>query len=276
MKKFCILFLVVFSVAGWAQSGYFGSINGVEIRVNGSPSFKRVSKLKTNSGDVTLAQPLQLANLNYRVNYSRVLTRSIEVVAGYEFARLRSANDAFYRNNLSGTHNLVNPIKMTKHGINVGARYYRKGSLAPLGKYIGLEIAYARAIVQDGQDVIYGFDGSIISSESSFLRRVREVAIVDTGMVNLGNDGYSSFSIRGSMGRNFPITDHLMISLDVSFRLLSRYSSRQERLFGIQFSGISDPGVNENELGVDVADHTLFNLHRYNRIQLGVGVKYQL
>lgn len=276
MRRFIIILALFLSWPVMAQlnSGYFGSYHGVEFRAGGGVSFDRVVKLKETSDGLRYKARLQMANMNYRLNYTWLFGRKMELLAGYEFASMRTNNN-HYVNNAGNGFGIEQPVSFNKHAADIQLRFYRKGSIAPIGKYLGFGFYYGRMSVPDSISVPVAVSQGELASESSFFVKSYGVGGRDT--VNLKKNStrkYVSHGITAHVGRNYALTDNLLLNLNMRVRVLSIYSDGQNIGLGaVEYSSASGQ-LNDSD-GVLRSSPLLALMHDYNRtIQFEVGVKY--
>jgi hypothetical protein len=78
----------------------------------------------------------------------------------------------------------------------------------------------------------------------------------------------SAFSLKGLIGRNYPVTNRILISGYLSFPLLSYFGSSTESMVGI----FLDQPV--NVLDESFFRTIAFTMKKYNRLAGEIGVKY--
>lgn len=272
--KHCFLIFVALAavIVAKAQSGYLGSTNAVELRTYIAPSYRNVLKL-TDDGTVQKKR-LRLAHVSYELNYARVMSRHIELSLGYKFANMSAFTLGSKIQTVSSNgssiilRDFLEEPKIKSHGFAFQFKYYRKGSLAPIGKFIGLNLTYQTAALKKGKELYYGQLGGGSTESSSFLGSSRGVENVDT-LSLLRTQRINSFHLKGVVGRNYPLTDKIMLSVSATLPLISFYSGGVFNAFGLRIGGSTVKQTDSDGL-------TAITLKKYNRISFEVGVRYQL
>ncbi len=275
-----ILLFAGFAANSQIKSGYFGSFHGLEFRVGGVPSIDRIHSFSDASGEEIGKRRLELLRMNYKLNYSFIQGRYSEFLIGYEYSKLRSLDYySFSYPNDYQKFDLLEAVKFRKHGVNFEYRHYRKGSLAPTGKYFGVGMSYARASVPDSIPLLIG-QYSSPTDESTFLTRKNTIiGTADTVYLKKGEFAkYSVVTIIATMGRNYPITERLLINFNLRVKVVGFYSNGISSSFGSDIGNAifnTDFRINDNDLGLKDAA-VLRSLNAYNRVQLELGIRYYL
>lgn len=276
-----LTFLISGNSLAQEPSGYFGSFHGAEIQLSAVPTLRRVKSLKANGDDFTFNRRAQFLRMNYKFNYSWVANRKFEINAGYEYANVHSPYYSYYNSSSSLTQDLLEDLTFNKHGFNLHVRMFRKGGLAPIGKFVGFGISYARLSMPDSVSVFHGQSGNSLSNSGFFVRK-NEVNIIDTTQLDVDDfSKYSSFLVNISVGRTVPITQNLLLSYNASVNLISLYldgnggfNLGRELGPGLDdiLSKYSDRPINDDDQLND--RRVLESLRAYNRIRFELGVKY--
>lgn len=279
------LIVFIFLYAGFTanaqtKSGYFGSFHGLEFRVGGVPSIDRIHSFSTASGEEIGKRRLELLRMNYKVNYSFIEGRNSEFLIGYEYSKLRSLDYYYFSyQNSNQKFSLLEDIKFQKHGVNFEYRYYRKGSLAPTGKYFGLGLSYARASVPDSIPLLIGQYGSQTEKSNFLSRKSTLIAAADTVYLQKGSFAkYSAFTVFATMGRNYPITERILLNFNLRVKVVGFYSNGFSTSIGVANGSTffnTDFRINDNDLELKDAA-VLRALNAYNRMQLELGIRYYL
>lgn len=287
LKKIGLVGLFVFIAQGigaQVHSGYYGSFHGLEFRVGGVPTLHRSNKLKTNNDDELLyLRKLNLIRVSYHLNYSYLIGRKLELLAGYEYSSMRTPNRTYFESS-GGIQYLLNDTRINRHGGDFHLRFYRRGSIAPIGKYRGIGLSYDVASVPNSLEFVGGLYGSI-QQNSNFLTRKNLVNTTDTITLHTSElVRYSVFSIYASMGRNYPITAQLLFNFNFAVKILGIYSNGSSYELGRElgrdlddiFSKYYTVRLNGNTNNNLRDDAILETLNSYNRIRLEIGLKYYL
>jgi hypothetical protein len=262
------LFILFFGTSVNGQSGYLGSLSAIELKVNAGPSFRRVARI---NDDLTVSNKLRLFNLNYELSYARTFSKSFEFFIGYRFSSMLADT----RIEITGTEpfnngDILDAPRLNAHGFRFGGKFFRKGSLAPIGKFFLLSFDYQKAKLPFDEDVIYGTAVNVSGENDGFYSRITNILLMDT----INGDGLernSSFNIKGGIGRNYPITDKLIISMGMTFPIITYLTYGNRRSIGVLFNSFL-MSIEDGEL---VRDEVLVasTLKMYNRITLDVGLK---
>lgn len=269
-----------FTVNAQTKSGYFGSFHGLEFRIGGVPSIDRIHSFSTASGEEIGKRRLELLRMNYKLNYSFIEGRNSEFLIGYEYSKLRSLDYYYFSYpNDNQKFDLLENVPFRKHGVNFEYRYYRKGSLAPTGKYFGLGLSYARAFVPDSIPLLIGQYGAQTEKSNFLSRKSTLIAAADTVYLQKGSLAkYSTLTLIATMGRNYPITERIMLNFNFRMKIFGIYSNGLSADIGVDNGNAifnSEFKINDNDLGLKDAA-VLRTLHAYNRMQLEVGIRYYL
>lgn len=264
-----------FNLTTFGQSGYLGSLDAIGVHINCAPSLQRTAKFDLNEdGDTARFAPLRIATPSFSLSYARVFTRKIELGLTYSYTPIRTFSKQARITKNEGGSNLNNylleDLRGAQHSVNLELRYYRRGSLAPTGKYLGLSIVVGGIAIFDDEVTPVGISNS---SSSTFFKEEFEVfAVYDQESIK--NTKGNFFSIRGVIGRNFPIADKLMINFSTSFPLISSYRNQRRSTQGFRFitNDVNTTRIEEGDFG-DIFNYTM---HKYNRIILSLGLRFQI
>ncbi len=298
--RFILPIFLFFAGIAQGQSGYFGSRFSIDAHVNLGPSLQRSAKINyapegDEDGDIFLRR-LRLSNTNYKLGFSFIASRKVELGFAFDYARMRSLSSSAIVDPSSGVSapqseylDLMEDIVFNKSGFTIKTLIYVKGSKAPIGKYFGFSTNFGIARTVRDQ-VTYGTRGAG-TSESNFFTRKNEIdALFMEEIDYIPTKGFY-FGFRGYLGQNFPLTKKMMLNVAFGFPILNAYGSQGRYRAGIfmmgeggpQFSGVlqdfASEFVDTGIFGVDDGDVTgvLFNtMFRYNRLQFDIGIKYYL
>lgn len=287
-----ILILLVSSFFGgyvYGQSGYFGSRYSFDAQINLGPSFQRSSKVIYRSDGDIYARRLRLSNTNYKIGFSFVTSRKVEVGIAYEYARIRSLSknigiapgkDIDVPSGVKSLLDLMEDVVFNKNGLSIKTLIYVRGSKAPIGKYFGFTTNFGM-VSSVRKTVNYGLRGAP-TSQSGFISRKNEIDTLYLEDVRWEPTTGSYFTFRGLLGQNFPITNKLMFNVAFGFPLIGLYHSGGETQLGafMVFDPLSDDiydVLSPQTLGIsggDVSDVLINTVHKYNRLQFDIGIKY--
>jgi len=276
-----LLFLSIcftFSISGISQSGYLGKKNYFELKAGLVPSYKIQNIVK----DDQAIERLKLGNMNYHLSYSRVLSKSFVVSAGYDFSLINCISQGHkfnqtvmvnYPDGGSGPEqyvlNILDDPKLIYHGGTISIDHFRLGSLAPVGKYTGISFSYGVASMQN-QEVTVGKRGFTVNE--NFYRKVSEIGL-DSTYYFANKFQVRSLVIKARFGRSYPLTDNLMLSVGMSFPLLSSYSSGASQNFG--FSLFSDNKADDvNEVSTSWNKYYMRSVYFYNQMTIEAAIRY--
>lgn len=273
----------------YGQSGYFGSRYSFDAQINIGPSFQRSSKVINGSDGDVYARRLRLSNTNYKIGFSFVTSRKVEVGVAYEYARMRSLSkniditpgkDVGVLSGVKSLLDLMEDVIFNKNGISIKTLIYIRGSKAPVGKYFGFTTNFG--FVNSVRNTVnYGLRGAP-TSQSSFLSRKSEIDTLYMEDVRWQPTSGAYFTFRGLLGQNFPLTKKLMLNVAFGFPLIGLYHSGSETKLGafMLFDPLNDDifDVFSPETtrisGGDVSDVLINTVHKYNRLQFDIGIKY--
>lgn len=273
MRELIVIAVVcLLSTAAKAQPGFIGSIDAIEFKTSLGPSTLKTTKFADNN--TKRIEAFRIAHIAFELNYSRTISRSIEVTAGYRFANMRThtansritvvtgSNGSFSQQERS----FLAAPQVASHGIVLQSKFYRKGSLAPIGKFIGINMSFQTAAVKTGDEFYYGQLGGEI--QDNFFKSTRSIEGIDTLVLDR-TSRVNSVHINGIIGRNFPITDNLILSFTTRVHVFSFYNTRAGTQWGLRVIG--------GDVNSERADNLLaFSLKKYNRLNFEIGIKYHL
>jgi hypothetical protein len=274
MKSFFVfIFLFVFSPV-FAQSGYLGKRTFVELNAGMVPSYRHLNVIRNDQA----IQRLRLGNMSYGINAGHVFTRRFELTLGYEFARINCISDGMiYRQldtietytgesyEIEYDQQFLDDPAMDYHGFQLAFNFYRLGSLAPVGKYAGFSIAYGIAKLEEGTPFVAGRRG--VYEKDGFFRSVAPIGVKNELAIPTERI-FKSTHLRACVGRNYPVTDYLMINVGMSFPIFSYYKSGLISRFGFGIENEYTEDHNSSWIG-----YGMRSLKSYNRITLEAGVR---
>ena len=271
-----LCFMQVGSVFSQVNSGYFGSKHGVEFRAGGTPAYFRSKKIISNGDEYRMKRRRKLLRTSYKLNYSFLAKRNLEFLIGYEYARVRMPERFYYDDPVTSQNlDILQDPKLNKHGLNFHARFYRKGSISPIGKYIGAGFGChfvrinSEVPIYVGESIGAGSTGSGFNSDYS-------ISSLDT--VELDKSAFDRFQVvnfNGSIGRSYPLSSSLLLNFNLRVRVLSLYSGNSGVVLGGVLGGILDNSASRiNEDDKFIGRRVMEAMHNYHRSQFEIGLKY--
>jgi hypothetical protein len=264
--------IAVFLFCGQAlaqPSGYLGKNNHVQVLVGAVPSFKHQSEVVSN----TVTKRLKFANLNYQFIYTRVISNGFDLSLGYQYTNVNGISDGvrvddydtIFGELYNSPKNIMDDPELIYHSGYLALNFYRRGSLAPLGKSWGLIFGYGNATLAENTPVVIGTSGDY--STNNAFKQVAELENQKT--IFLPEQKISTAFMKLRVGRSFPISDYMMIYAGVSFPLLSYYNSGNITRFGFRL----DPEA-DIENSSDWIRYSMSTLKAYNGISLETGFRF--
>jgi hypothetical protein len=273
-----VVFYLVVSI-GYSQGGYLGAKNGFEIELYGTPSFKKTYRLN-GSGSTTTTRN-RFAYISYAVAYTRVFDKNFEFNIKYRYAKARIpfygstylVADTIYT---SGdpqeiSYKILNFLEdagASLHFFTGGIKYYRLGSFAPVGKYIGLEFEYGFGSFSSTEDIYVG-KGDIAKRDNIFFEK-RDLLEIDT--VHIPSDLKGTVnSFNFLIGRSYPVSDFLLFTVGMKFPIFSLISVDMYNDLG-QGAQKSKP-FNYSTMS-SFSQIMRQGLGKFTRMTLNVGIKF--
>lgn len=265
-----IIAVFFFCTQALAQpSGYLGKNNHIQILVGAVPSFKH----QTEVVSATVTKRLKFANLNYQFIYTRVISNGFDLSLGYQYAHVNGISDgvsvADFDTILGVPSNspksIMDDPQLIYHSGYLAMNFYRRGSLAPLGKSWGLIFGYGNAALAENTPVVIGTRGN--TTTNTAFKQVSELESQKT--ILLPQQKINTAFIKLRVGRSFPISDHLMIYGGVNFPLLTYYNSGNITRFGFRLDQGSD--IEDSK---DWTLYSMSSLKAYNGISLEAGFRF--
>lgn len=263
-----VLFIVFSFVipAGYSQGGYLGAKNGFEFEIYGTPSFKKTYRL--NESATTTTTRNRFAYVSYAVSYSRVFDKNFEFNFKYRYAKARVPfygstylePDTIYTSAdpEAVSYKVLNFLEdpgASLHFFTGGIKYYRLGSISPLGKYIGFEFEYGFGTFRSTDDIYVG-KGDVAKADNLFFEK-RDILEMDTIHVPLDLKG-SVNSFNFLIGRSYPLNDYMLLTVGMKFPIFSL----------ITVGNYYDLGQGAQK----VEPFNYSNIHSFNQImRLGLG-----
>jgi hypothetical protein len=272
LRNLILIFVGLFSLTtSYGQAGLIGALNSVEGNFYLAPALTRTNTLELDGTKTILNKRLRFVYPSYSINYTRILSRKLELSAGFGFSMQRSYqgknSPVTFESQGSYNHVLMEDPIVNQKGINLEIRKYVNGSIAPIGKFFGICLSVNRANLKKNQELIYA-DFLKIGQSSFFNKRteVKNIVYGDT----LSQNSLTGFTLSFSYGRNMIISNNLMWNYTISMPVISVQRS----------GGISTNGVLPYQGGIggiedyDLTPALINTYRRYNGIRLQLGVKY--
>lgn len=277
MKNLILAIALFVSGFSFGQSGYLGSLNSIELNIKAGPSLKRTNVFKPGSNEAK--KRLRVANMQYNISYGRIFSKVVEVKVGYSFSRmlLYTGRNTFSVSDTIPTtwgYDLTNkPLNWLQdpsvmmHAGNLEFKYYRQGSMAPTGKFYGLGFQFGGASIDQSYEHLVG-KRDVPTKESGFSKKYpileSQTEIFDRGQST------RFFYIYGTLGRNYPLTKELLLSVSTTFPLITMYMSPTGLDYGFDVGPTSIGYENDDSI-----DEILnYSIKQYRRISVDVGIKY--
>lgn len=264
------------STLSQVNSGYFGSKHGVEFRAGGTPAYFRSKKIISNGDEYRMKRKRKLLRSSYKLNYSFLAKRNLEFLIGYEYARLRMPGNFYYDDPITSQNlDILQDPKLNKHGMNFHARFYRKGSISPIGKYIG--VGFGCHFVRINSEIPI-YVGESVGAGSTGGGFISDYSISSLDTVELDKSGFDRFQVvnfNGSIGRSYPLSSSLLLNFNLRVRVLSLYTGTNGIILGSSVGGILDNSSSRiNEDDEFIGRRVQEAMHNYHRSQFEIGLKY--
>ena len=262
-----------------SQSGYFGKRNAIDLTISLAPSARTKATIETQENNIQ-SRKLRYVYPSFQIGYLHQVLRRMEIGLSYEHASMTSVSGiASYIDDNDETTRILSDINFKKHLIGLHFNFYQNERISPIGKFIGFSFNYGFSTVDKGQNITHGTLDSLANNSSVFNQRTY-ISSQFTDSIDYLNNRISYFLIRATVGKKFPINNHLSIKSSVSYPIISIYSKFSEldtnpvaRL--LNFFGASYPLATELELeDGDVRELMRYSNFFYNGIQLKVGLNY--
>ena len=276
-----LLILIIIPLDIFAQPGFLGNKNGLELSIQAMPSLQR--KLSFENNEVTTK--VRYFYTNYNLTYSRVISRKFELNVGYSYAPVRLySHNALLRTIESYTDNYQNEVSyavqrsflddkvMHFHQGFFNFRWFRLGSLAPIGKYmgIGMQVGYGDF---KNKIVPVGIKGAEISKNAFEIKN--KVSQYDEVISN--QVGISNLQFNVQIGRVYPISQRLLFTAGMTCPLLDLYFGSWIEVRSIQdFVSYWDDYNIDGEPGnqVRLTSILMQGLRKANYITFDFGLRY--
>lgn len=276
-----ILFVAILllSSSTYSQTGYYGSKHSLEFKLDVASSLKRRAKIVETplGGGYNLRRPLRLVHTNYGLNYNFVPSRRLELSLGVEYTTIRGATDNWsYRDGFAQRDLITAPKAQIING-KFEFKFYRKGSISPLGKYLGFSLQFGSAFVPSGQDFTYGNLGT---ESGNFFVREQSIFSIDTATTDLSTRRVFNLTLQGKVGRVWPLTQNISLVTGMSFPIGSAFIAPSSSFPILTPFLILDNGLfgTSNSLSEDGGwdDYLIQSVRRINSLALEVSLRFHL
>ncbi|MCG8574730.1 MAG: hypothetical protein MI810_07590 [Flavobacteriales bacterium] len=254
-----------------AQTGYYGAKHSVDIKADLVPSIRRKNKLV----DGELHSPLRYMYLNYGLNYNFVVSRTLEISAGVEYSSGRGFEDNGRFTNGMGVWDLLTAPKVNHFTGKFELKYYRKGSLAPIGKYIGVSLQYGRAWVKSGEPIEYG---TVVNetTESSFFVKKYALGESFSTTTDITTKSISTLTLQGKVGRVWPITQFMSVVTGMTFPVGHIFLTQSSVIpIPSVFVG-NNPYTLEDNYNQEWDQYMMYSIKRFNGIGMELSVRFHM
>jgi hypothetical protein len=228
--KYIVTYFLFFGGYLFAQNtGYFGSKNRFSLSVSGLPTINNTFSYDESVG--IASSRLRLAFLTYNLDYNLAIAKRTELTLGYSYSNVRMysilkaceyvhvlENEDGIKNSIVAYYPYLEDLNYDYHQYNFGFKFYRLGSVAPVGKFIGFNFAYGQAKV-DTTDISIGikniaYEVSNWSSKSTVFKEYVSNVSLD----------YKTFQFVLRIGRNYVINKHLSFGGEILIPVLTFYA----------------------------------------------------
>lgn len=275
-----LAFFIMFGATSFllGQSGYLGSKNSFDLEISASPSFKKSYRLNNNFTEASISN--RFIYESYSVSYSRVLSKKHEISVRYRFTNAHAQmtgsyyawNDTIYTLSepeyvVEKRLNFLHDPQMRIHGFSLEFKRFVFGSAAPLGKYLGFGFEYSLTSFDQSEDIHIG-KRELAHKTNMFLSKH---SLMEYYTVNPPNTiNASSVILHAIIGRTYPVSDFMLISVGIRYPILSLISAAgsTNAAFGIT----NDPFKFSSESSFNHIVRS--TLKRYSRMSLNLGVKF--
>jgi hypothetical protein len=272
MRAGILIFIIMLApVAAFLQpSGFLGALNSIELKYNAVPSTRFHSQIIGN----LVSTRIKFVNSSYSVSYSRVLSRNIEITAGYQVANIGFTTYGLYRDAEPGFDMGWNDRYMAQdanavyHGGMLALNFYRFGSLSPVGKYVSLVFASGVTTVDEETTFIIGergyFGGGGIFYHRYELQDSTQVAFPEETKIKS-----TFFKLR--MGRNYPLTKNLMLTVGMTAPVFSRYVIGSLSYFGFNLGDENNFELDDDNF---YRQYPARSIRAYHLLQFDIGLRF--
>jgi hypothetical protein len=221
-KKIYLFWIVsVFNLTIFGQIGFLGKLNSIEINSQLSPSSLRSNSMEINGSDTLMTQTKRFLKANYSVNFTHVSSKKVELGFGAQFSRMLSFNNTYseYYNGDNVERGILNDLVLYQGGLNFDFRRYFNGSIAPVGRYFGISSGLNLTQLKSNQQYVTG--NFNVDENFKGFRQTYETKNVIYSDEASSTKKMVVFGINMSIGRNWIVSDKIMINCSVIVPLLA-------------------------------------------------------
>lgn len=293
MLNYCsiVIFVLTCSVSTVkAQTGLFGKNNAVEFSYSLAPSIKSKKVLITQK---TVGDKYRLINNSFAISYKRIISNSLSLSVGYDFAKIRSFTSSIVSRNISELEtyfdefsqtfvtnyfnkdyawNFIQP-KFSYNAITFGLDYFDDNSINPVGILWGLNLEVGK--LNASFDNVVVFNTSIYGGPNSPVvdNSIREVSLDSASRT------YTTALFKGVIGKNIIISRSLMINFSLEANLLSFIKGGNQHRSSADFFEVLDNSGNNTIYLHSYTESLLIEsayaaLLSYKRFSMSAGLSY--
>lgn len=275
---FFITVFVLLSANGFSQNGYLGNKNSLYFEFYGRPTFEKTHRL--NNAKTYSKTMNRFAFSSYAIGLSHVKDEILEFNLKYRFvngyAPIKNSifvkDDAIYETVGSGevSRTLLNFLedpKINLHFYSVNFKHYRKGNIAPLGKYVGLEYEFGHGKLKVTDEIYIG-KGYTAKPNNALLvkRELIEKEVVQIRKQENGRIG----GLYLLVGRTYPINDFLLFSCGAKLPMIRVVNINGYRETGFRAQKVGSYSYSNNSSFESVLSQIMGS---HTRISFNLGIK---
>lgn len=275
MTKKILLFCIVciFNNTIFGQVGFLGKLNAFEVNAQLSPSSHRSNSMEINGSDTLLIQKKRFLKSNYCINFTHVSSKKVELGFGAQFSRMLSYNSTYpdYYNGNNDGRGILKDLVLYQGGLNFEFRRYFNGCIAPVGRYFGISSGLNLTQLKNNQQYITG--NFFEDEDFKGFRQTYETKNVIITDQALSNKKMVVFGINMSIGRNWIVSDKIMINCSIIVPLIAILNYDNNTWF--HYTSLRPIYQSEDE--EDVL-HTVFHntINHYDKVRYQFGMKFLL
>jgi hypothetical protein len=279
MKQVFVLLTILLATGCLGQNGYFGAKNGLELQLFVRPTSDKIHKL--NSDQTKTKTINRSVYTSYSLGVSRCYNKNLEFNFNYRFIRNRTSfdksvyaiTDSIFVDNgedlISETRlNFLEDPVVISHFFGINFKYYWKGSIAPLGKYIGFEAEWGVGSYKASNDIFVG-KGYPANPNNIFMVKQE---LIEKNSINIPKDLKGRmFGIYFLVGRSYPINDFLLFTCGMRFPIIRDISVNNVSMLGFDAQNTDGAKYYENSSFRSILYHSF---GKQTRISFNLGIKY--
>jgi len=222
MKILFYISCIFLGLSVHGQSGYLGTFNSVGIKISGAPSLYQTSKYKSSTNQIVTTN--RNFSFQYDIFLSKMVGKRAELSAGYK-RRTIGLNIKNYSRpdtlvltygNSTDTYTSIGEkmipqiedAPLTINTFYFKAKFHRRGSIAPIGKYIGFGVDVGFGNISENETFFFGYRDSL--NKKNFRKYSQD--IIESEELSIGPFQYNSFQFNMYVGRSYPISRNLILS----------------------------------------------------------------